>query len=993
MWNRYHLLRESVEATLAVCTLCLFSLVNAEETEQRVYLEKKMASESESFVRVNDDLAWQGTPIRVGGKTYQRGLGVHSNSKLVFPLDGEYTSFHVVPGPDDAHSGTIEMSILVDDQQVYHSGPTSRHHNHPRKALTIPLDGANQLTLLVTRSDGKPAGDHASWADAYLVKPGSTPTPPTHTVVSTQVPKHKLLPFLEQHCISCHGPDKQKARVRFDTADWDIATNDEAQRWQDVLDVLNAGEMPPEDEPQPTTAELSSALDTLTKSLLDARRRLTDTGGEIKMRKLNRREYANTIRDLFGLRVWPFDIPEDNETELFDTEGQSQFFTSKDLDAYLDLGRKVGSEALHWHAQPRVSARVKRQDLGPITLNNRKRTIAENEAKMEKIRQKVGWKELGFMDRGDMQIFVNHDWISTQIPKRYVQLPKVKQGRYMIGDPYLRFVPEYDPRGHFMFRVHGGIAAPHASEARKHMVIRDVRRNYQGSIKILGTLDKPQTVEFYVPPIPLGETRTLIVLREYDSYNEYHYLRNQVQHAEDPNQLERPWAPIWLDWMEAEGPFYPEQRSIFEEIILPAGPTPPAEGLLITDSTAAAFIEKFTFHAYRRTQPEPAFLTGVHQIYTTHRAEGMSEHEAMAEVIAIILASPKFLFIHRDGADSDQKRPLLTSRELAVRLAFFLWSRPPDEELYAADLSQEGIISQQIDRMLADPRSEAFRDGFAAQWAEMDRYDAITVDEKEYPLFKDSLRASARKEPAAFLGTLIDENLPARNLIDSDFVTIDPLLAQHYGLDGTDLKSSEFTKVKLPPNSPRGGLMTQAAFLTTGSNGERSSPVIRGALVMEKLLRDKPAPPPPNVPELGSGDGVPRSNREMVQMHQEQAVCASCHKKMDVIGFGLENFDTIGRWRDTELVGDKQVAINPGGTLPGGAKFDSIQSLKATLLQHEDALARELMESMFAYGLGRSIEFSDAPEIERLLGLIKDDGYPIRRMIREVALSPLFRKR
>lgn len=187
--------------------------------------------------------------------------------------------------------------------------------------------------------------------------------------------------------------------------------------------------------------------------------------------------------------------------------------------------------------------------------------------------------------------------------------------------------------------------------------------------------------------------------------------------------------------------------------------------------------------------------------------------------------------------------------------------------------------------------------------------------------------------------------------------------------------------------------MTQTAFLVTGSNGERSSPVIRGALVMEKLLHDKPSPPPPNVPELGAASNEPKTNREMVILHQKQAVCASCHKKMDVIGFGLENFDTTGTWRDSENVGREQVRIEPGGTLPGGAAFDSVSDLKKVLLDQEDQLAKELVEAIMAYGLGRTIEFSDHDDVEVLLERLQGNDYRVRSMIQEVALSPLFRRK
>ena len=359
----------------------------------------------------------------------------------------------------------------------------------------------------------------------------------------------------------------------------------------------------------------------------------------------------------------------------------------------------------------------------------------------------------------------------------------------------------------------------------------------------------------------------------------------------------------------------------------------------------------------------------------------------MAEVMGIILASPAFLFIQEE-APAEEGKMSLDKRELAIRLAYFLWSCPPDEALYNADLSHPDTLSAQIDRLLADPKSQAFRDGFITQWAELDRFDAITVEERNFHRFNAGVRHAAKQEVREFFGTLIAENLPASNLIDSDFVTINPTLAIHYGIDGVNSKTDAFQKVMLPADSRRGGMMTQTAFLMTGSNGERSSPVIRGALVMEKLLHDEPAPLPPNVPELGSADNKPRSNRGMVQLHQEQAVCASCHKKMDVIGFGLENFDTVGMWRDTEKVGNRQVPIKPGGTLPDGSAFSDVQELKAVLIEHEDHLAQQLTESILAYALGRTIEFSDSDDVADLLAKLKDDNYRVRSMIREIAMSP-----
>jgi hypothetical protein len=293
--------------------------------------------------------------------------------------------------------------------------------------------------------------------------------------------------------------------------------------------------------------------------------------------------------------------------------------------------------------------------------------------------------------------------------------------------------------------------------------------------------------------------------------------------------------------------------------------------------------------------------------------------------------------------------------------------------------------------MLNDSRAGSFVEGFASQWADLERFDAITVDEQANFRFNKGVRHSAKREVLEFFRTLLVENMPAANLISSDFVAINGLLGEHYGIAG--VKSDQFQKVTLPTGSPRGGLLGQTAILTLGSNGERSSPVIRGAWVMEKLLHDKPAPPPPNVPELGAATNKPATNRQMVELHQRQAVCASCHKKMDVIGFGLENFDTTGRWRETERVGRKAVPIQPGGTLPSGAEFKDINGLKAVLLKEKSRLAEALVESLLAYALGRTIEFSDADDVDRLLETLKAEDYPVRSMIHEIVASRLFRKK
>lgn len=804
-----------------------------------------------------------------------------------------------------------------------------------------------------------------------------------------QARKH-LEPFMKTYCVRCHGPRRQKGQVRFDTISWEITNNDNAQRWQDVLDQLNGGDMPPEDSKQPTHEELSATLDVLTGAVLEARQRLTSHGGEITMRRLNQREYSATIRDLFGFGVVLEDIPDDGEIATFDTVGAEQFFTSAHFEKYFELGKKVAFESSRFNYSPYREVTVQRsQPEERVTRKTRER-LADHDRKMAMKKAGKSWQEMGFKDEGEMTVLFKQWDSRAELPRKYLQYPKVETGVY-ISDiaKWASASRHVDIRGEQIFRIHGGVVGD-PPELRELVRLWD-RDSIRGTLKMAGTVNQPATVEFRTRR-DMGRSHLVFKVRENVPENTINTMRGYIDKVQGRGDHTDPRPAIWIDWIEIEGPFYPEQRPKIEDILYPDMPTGKGSPYIWNNSKIGELIEKFAFEAFRRRAPEPEYVQRLLSLFQQRLADGVTHRDAMIEVTGIILASPGFLYL-QEAEPASEAGTKLTNRELAIRLSYFLWSCPPDEELYAADLSLPGALARQIDRMLANPKARALRDGFISQWAEFERYDAITVDNRKHFRFNEGVRHDAKREVEEFFGVLIEENLPARNLIESDFVVINNALATHYDIDLPAQPNAEFRKVELPADSPRGGLMTQTAFLTTGSNGERSSPVIRGALVMEKLLHDEPAPPPPNVPELGSADGMPRSNREMVEIHQRQAVCASCHKKMDVIGFGLENFDTIGRWRDTEKVGNRRLPISPGGTLPDGSAFADVQELKDVLLAHEEDLARQLTESMLAYALGRTVEFSDADDVDQLMEKLRADGFRIRSLIREIALSPLFRRK
>jgi len=812
---------------------------------------------------------------------------------------------------------------------------------------------------------------------------------PSAPPAATPVARVALEPFLTRYCIDCHNADEANGQVRFDTVSWQIDTNDTAQRWQDVLDQLNSGAMPPADAPQPTDGELRRTLAALTGTIQEARRRLTDHGGSFTLRRLNRREYSATVRHLFGFDVPLEEIPEDGSIGSFDTVGAEQFFSSVHFEKYLALGRRVADEAFTWTVRPRQPPKVQAHTEPEDRVTDRLReTLADLDQKMAMKQAGKTWQEMGFKDEGEAEIIFRQFTTRAGHPRKYLEYPRVDDGVYVgVGvlneTKWVSANLHTDIRGDYIVRIHGGVSG-NPDPIRTIALVRD-HHGPKGTVQIQGTVDQPETVELRTRQ-SLG--RFALNAKVEESRPD---IPNYLRHLQGPKQAMDPWVSIWIDWLEIEGPFYPEWRPVFEQILSPAGPIQNGHNALFHDDTRAGeLIERFTFEAFRRRQPDPAFVAGLTRRFEENRKAGMKHKEAMADVFAIILASPGFLFLDEQPAAESSRRRRLDSRELAIRLSYFLWSRPPDEKLYDADLTQPAVLTAQVDRLLDDPRSAAFVNGFISQWAEFDRFDAITVDPKQYIRFNDGLRLAAKREVCEFFGMLLRDNLPAANLIDSDFVMVNQALALHYGLADIDCRTDAFQRVDLPADSPRGGLITQAAFLTTGSNGERTSPVIRGALILEKLLHDKPAPPPPNVPELSAASTKPTSTRDLVKLHQQQPVCGSCHRKIDAIGFGLEHFDAIGRWRETERVGNKDLPIDTAVTLPSGARYSNVQELKALLGSQQDRLARELLESMLAYALGRTVEFSDANEVEQLLSKLELEQFPVRSMVQAIVSSRLF---
>ena len=850
-------------------------------------------------------------------------------------------------------------------------------------------------------------------------------------------------PILAAHCLKCHGPDDTNGGFRIDTLPARIDSLEAADRWQKVLNVLNSGEMPPEDEKQIEAAAKADLLDDLAHVMVTARKTLADSGGAVTMRRLNRREYANTLRDLLGVEIDVHELPADVQAGGFDTVGSGLFISADQIEQYHALGMTAMDEAwkryggnrairkVHVEAEDGTTAKVR--TALDTRLDARKRFVTwkkdveaaaekpENKSLADEIRTAKpkdpnalinGWerlhgapspKDFGWTD----VIHALHEgegWWKLNVPyhQAYASNPLVDTGSLLsVYDvyvhPYQSFsVPGDWPPGDYVLRMRVA-ALDDAPPERRFIEFGRRHQEYavEGCRQVTGTLAEPQIME-----IPVGITSS--GSRGFWIYEKGLHDTNEKAHhfffdAHRKNGVGPPFA-IWIDWIEAEGPLNADRPAppALAELLT----VPPADKPGVTKASAEedirGVLERFAMRAFRGRPPTSEYLDRLVASFEKHRAAGKPFREAVKEPLAIVLSSPHFLYLAEPLGEQERRK--LDDLELATRLSYFLWSAPPDDALLeaarAGELQKPEGRAAQVDRMLADPRSRDFVAAFTHQWLGLERLDFFQFNDRLYPDYDLATKALSRQEIFETIGLLIRENLGLQNLLASDFVVVNGVLAGYYGIDG--VSGDAFRKVQLPSGSPRGGLLGMAAVMAMGSNGEHTSPVERGAWVLRKLLHDPPPPAPPNVPQLTRLDGKLLTTRERLRLHQEEPQCASCHRRIDPIGFGLENFDAVGIWRtkdsyEKQGVGKKEWEIDPAGTLHGGPKFQDFYELRQIVASKREAFATGFTEALLEYALGRPVGFSDDELVKAIVKRAADKDLSVREFIHAVVQSRAFR--
>jgi hypothetical protein len=750
----------------------------------------------------------------------------------------------------------------------------------------------------------------------------------------------KLL--LDRYCVTCHNEKQRTGGLSLEKADLgDIPGA--AETFEKVVRKLRVGAMPPQGMPRPEAAALDGLASYL-EAGLDRAYSASPNPGRASIHRLNRSEYANAIRDLLAVDIDATALlPPDDESSGFDNMADVLKVSPSLMERYLSASWNISRLAL---GDPRIV---------PSTATYRARPDLSQD-------QHIDGLPLG--TRGG--ILVRHNF--------------PLDGEYVIKVRLWRNT----------FDLLRGMEDPHQIEisldgARLGLVTVGGREDFVAMAQNPGAfgsdLDQRLTVRV---PVKAGmrELSATTILRSHAVKDDLikPFLRTTVDGLDitgDPS----------VDRLTVEGPFNASGAgdTASRRRILVCRPATSQEEL----PCARKILSELTQRAYRR----PAADTDLETLLSFYqRRRNANTFEAGIEsALQYLLASPEFLF--RFEPDPAGVAPgtmyRVSDLALASRLAFFLWSSIPDDQLLnlAAQkkLHEPAVLEQQVRRMLADPRSEALSGNFAEQWLFLRNLKSAAPNLDTFPDFDDNLRQAMKQETELFFGSMVREDRNVIELLTADYTFLNERLARHYGVPG--IYGSQFRRVHVADETRR-GLLGQASILTVTSYPARTSPVQRGKWILTNILGSPPLPPPPNVPELKEtgGDGKPHSLRDRMEAHRANPVCAGCHKVMDPIGFALENFDAVGRWRSS----DEGARIDPSGTLFNGARVDGPVALRQTLVARPEVFVGVLAEKLLTYALGRGLEYYDMPAVRKVVREASTQGFRFSSLVLGVVNSAPF---
>ena len=790
--------------------------------------------------------------------------------------------------------------------------------------------------------------------------------------------------FLKKHCIRCHGSQNQKADRRFDTLPVEIKEFDDLERFQEIVDQLNLQSMPPDDEPQPTSAERGKTIANLTEKLAAARVEQNLSGGHSVLRRLNSWEYRQTIGELLGLNVQVWnpaeDFPEEVSVEGFDNNGAALVTSGRLLDQYIVAAEEAIRRSTHFGERPESTKYVQqspfyfdgkgKNDLPKLFHVDRFRFIPETPYTDLYGRHYRGG-HIGFLPLFQ-QGGVTHSGVYT-IRVRAAAVARDHDygkalGDFRNGDPLVMEVAAVDRRGSVEST---GNVSKMTSLARIELTNEEPQW-FQWNVYIEAGYE-PE-IRFRNGPLAAKRMVRLLTTQAADKPEFKPFINMKPGMEKAHGVLKAYQGPRLRIWeIQVEGPHVDSWPTAGHRALY--GDLTPSE---LNTTTIAHRLASFAEKAFRRP-PARGELEPIQRLVSDKLKEGMKPLHALQLGCQAILCSPGFLYLYFGQGELDEIA-------LASRLSYFLWSSPPDLALHELATAGElrSRLSEQVTRMLADKKSDRFVRHFVSRWLDLDNIRTMPPSEDFLEFYRDNLESAMRAETETFFRNVLDKNLPLREFLNADYSFLNRELALHYGISG--VQGNQLQRVSLT-DSNRGGLLGQGAFLTASANGVDTSPVVRGIYVLDKLLGYTPPPPPPDVPAIEPDIRGAVSIREQLQKHREIATCAECHRKIDPLGFALENFDAVGGWRENY---EKNTPIDPTGTLPGGDTYRTISEFRKLMVDRQAQFHRCMTKKLMTYALGRELEVADRPSVDHILSKLDEKQGGLRDLIRLVVLSEPF---
>jgi hypothetical protein len=787
----------------------------------------------------------------------------------------------------------------------------------------------------------------------------------------------KVEPILAKYCYDCHGNGVDKGRVSFDELT-DAEIESKRDLWLAALKNVRGGLMPPREEgeevPRPTSEEVATLAQWIKYQAFGTDPQNPDPG-RVTARRLNRVEYRNTIRDLMGYDFnSEVEFPPDDSGNGFDNNGDVLTISPLHLEKYLAAAETIVDKAV-----PRVSKIIRER------IATGRDFRGENGGNGELLTAKRAAK-------------VSRTFTVEHAEKYQVSIELEVRGSFDFDPAHCKLICRIDDEEKFVEDV---------VWTERKTLKHDFEVDWKAGSHVVAF----EVVPLAPVELPASGDKNLIagVRLPTDSTTTTAANTTTTQPNAPRIQGGRPVVTnvtMRVATVQVRGPLNPKFWTAPENYarFFPKGPAP--EEAAARDAYAGELLRSFATRAFRRPVDESKVQQLVAIAAGIYRGTGTFE-EGIGRAMMAVLGSPRFLF-RVEGTQapkSGERFALVDEHALASRLSYFLWSTMPDEELFSlADRGQlRNELRPQLARMLKDPKAQAFVRNFTGQWLQARDVEFVPINARvvlgpNAPRNRDgrvefdsAFRKLMRSETEMFFEHLIREDASVLDLVDSDYTYLNERLAQHYGVP--DVHGENMRLVKLPADSPRGGVLTQGTVLAVTSNPTRTSPVKRGLFILENILGTPPPPAPPNVPDLEESkkefkDREPKLS-EMLAVHRANKLCSSCHQRMDPLGLAMENFNALGGWRDT----DARQPIDPAGQLVTGEKFSDVRELKRVLRRDRKMDVYQcLTEKMLTYALGRGLEYYDVHTVDEIAAQLDRTGGKMSVLLTGIVESSAFQK-